>query len=558
MSSITYPKRKVECLNGVWDFSFSESHDWNDENLSLITYDDRLPVPSAFDAMPGYNGKRGVGFYRHAIEIPAGSKSRINFNAAGMYAKVFIDGKKVGEQYAAYTPFTVAVPVSDKTERELVVMCGNRFDYDIYPLHEIFFDFYAYGGIFRDVELQVLPEGSLIEWVGVDTVDYRTGDILVKIRGLNNGDNFTVAIDNQKPQEFTASESPTEIPLKITDFTPWSPATPELHTVTIDNGVDAQTVRFGIRQVKAEKGQILLNGKPVKLLGYCRHEAHPQYGPALPYAQLIADLQILRDIGCNFIRGSHYQQDPRFLDLCDELGFLVFEESMGWGQQVRHFTDPKFIDAQLAQTATMIQTSYNHPSVIMRGFLNEGESDNEESRKCYEALINLVRKKDPTRLVTYASFKHLKDLFLDQVDVICFNTYPAWYTDRNIENPLDEIVPCVHNFIDGLETLELGDKPFILSEIGAGAIYGWRDPICSHWSEEYQTEYLKITCNEVVNNNKIAGVALWQFCDCRTYRGAGALGRPRAFNNKGTLDEYRRPKMAYNTVKEIFKGYNEK
>ena len=110
--------------------------------------------------------------------------------------------------------------------------------------------------------------------------------------------------------------------------------------------------------------------------------------------------------------------------------------------------------------------------------------------------------------------------------------------------------------LDGLKQRGLSDKPFIISEIGAGAIYGWRDPICAHWSEEYQDEYLKIVCNEVVSNKNIAGVALWQFCDCRTYRGSHALGRPRAFNNKGIVDEYRRPKSAYKSVKNIFNNFN--
>jgi beta-glucuronidase len=270
---------------------------------------------------------------------------------------------------------------------------------------------------------------------------------------------------------------------------------------------------------------------------------------------MIADLQLLRDLGCNFIRGSHYQQDPRFLDLCDEMGFLVFEESLGWGQQVRHFTDPEFIAAQVAQTAAMIDTGYNHPSVILRGFLNEGESHKEESGNCYRALIGLVRKKDPFRLVAYATNRGLKDRWLELIDVICFNIYPGWYAENcDDESPLGEIVPRIRRELDGLKQRGLSDKPFIISEIGAGALYGWRDPACAYWSEEYQREYLRLACREAADNPAVAGVALWQFCDGRTYRGARALGRPRAFNNKGTLDEYRRPKLAYDTVKEIFNG----
>lgn len=550
-------KDKNFTLNGFWQFGFSAEHEWTDENLAGLTFPDILAVPSPFDSMPACNGKRGVGFYRRKFEVPAGRRARITFNAVGMYAKVFIDGRKAGESYAPYTPFTVDVPVAETNERELIVMACNRFDYQLCPLQENYFDFYAYGGIFRDVELRLLPDQDAIDWIGVETLDYLAGKIRVRVCPVRPGQTLTVAIDREAPQTVAAGETvngETSFELTVKNFTPWSPETPELHMVTVGNGTDERSVRFGIRQVKAEKGHILLNGKPLKLLGYCRHEAHPLFGPALPPAQMVADLELLRDLGCNFIRGTHYQQDPRFLDLCDEMGFLVWEEGLSWGARVQHFTNPNFVTAQVAQIEAMIKTSYNHPSVIIRGFLNEGESETLESEACYKTLIGLVRKNDSTRLVTYASHRRLDDRWLELVDVISFNMYPGWYPEnKEDESPLGEIIPYIRHNLEGIRQRGLADKPFIISEIGAGAIYGWRDPICSHWSEDYQREYLRIVCREIVDNPSITGVALWQFCDCRTHRGAYALGRPRAFNNKGTVDEYRRPKLAYEVVKNIFK-----
>ena len=559
----TYPffeRRKSLDLDSVWDFKFLEDVGFDEFDVTVVEYDDRLPVPSAFDAFPAYNGKRGLGVYRCFVDIMPDTRSLLRIGAVGMYCKVFVDGVPIGEHYSAYTPFECRIAPAEELKRELVIMVCNRFDYETYPLQEIFFDFYAYGGIFRDVELQLLPDGELIEWVGVDTLDYKSGKVKVTVKSFGY-QNLSFAVDDEHLREFKKvdfSNGQNEFMLDLNGFALWQPEAPCLHTLTVDNGTDSMTVRFGIRQLWTDKGKIILNGKALKLLGFCRHEAHPQYGPALPYQQLVADLQLLRDMGCNFVRGSHYPQDSRFLDLCDELGFLVFEESMGWGQKVSHFTDPAFVAAQLKQTEEMISAGYNNPSVIIRGFLNEGETDNEASRPCYEALIKLIRARDPYRLVTYASNRKMNDLFLELVDVISLNIYPGWYAaDRNDEQPLGEIVPEINSIINGLEKRGLGDKPLIISEIGAGAIYSWRDPICAHWSEEYQAEYLTIVCSEVVANKNIAGVALWQFCDCRTYRGATALMRPRAFNNKGVLDEYRRPKLAYQSVKTIFRDFNE-
>jgi len=343
--------------------------------------------------------------------------------------------------------------------------------------------------------------------------------------------------------------------LVIPEPTPWTPQAPALHTLELRVGKDAITERFGLRTVGIKDGAVTINGEPVKLLGYCRHEAHPQYGPALPLDQLVQDLQLLRDLGCNFVRGSHYPQDPRFLDLCDEYGMIVFEESMGWGQKVEHFTDPAFQDLQIIQTQEMVRKSYNHPAIVMWGFLNEGASNAPESRKLYEKLAGTLRAFDNTRLVTFASNHPLDDLNLDLVDVVSINCYPGWYAaDRELVAPSAEIVPTLDRIRASLAERGLGDKPFLVTEIGAGAIYGWRDPLRAHWSEEYQEEYLRVVCEEVVANDAIAGVALWQFCDCRTYASARALMRPRAFNNKGTLDEYRRPKLAYRMVRSIFRG----
>lgn len=114
-------------------------------------------------------------------------------------------------------------------------------------------------------------------------------------------------------------------------------------------------------------------------------------------------------------------------------------------------------------------------------------------------------------------------------------------------------MPTIRSILNQLHAQGRDDRPFIISEIGAGAIYGHRDALGGVWTEEYQAAYLSEVCAEVLGNDDIAGVSIWQFCDGRTYNGAAALRRPRAYNNKGILDEYRRrPKLAYAAVKGIW------
>lgn len=553
-----YGKRKVIDLDGIWDFTFLGDVDIDSTQADTIKYDDKICVPSAFDAMPKYAGKRGLAVYRTYVDIQPGKTGQIYFQSVGMWCRIFIDRKAQLDHQPAYTAFNCDIPKSEKSKREVIVFVDNRYDPERCPLQENFFDFYNYGGIFRTVTAYELPECS-IQYCHITPTSAEKGEVSIKLK-LNGQvpDKISLSLEFDKGETEEQAECPVEdgwVSLQKTVPNPklWSPETPNLHTLKVAVAEDAIISRFGLREIKTDGKKILINGTATKLLGFCRHEAHPQFGPVQSESQMISDIQLLKDMGCNFVRGSHYPQDQRFLDMCDEMGLLFFEESMGWGQNAKdHFTKEKFVDSQLQQTEEMIMTSFNHPSVIMWGFLNEGESNAEESRRCYESLIKLIRKLDPSRLVTYASNRCGNDIFLDLIDVVSFNIYPGWYGDLDHENPLDCVLRRIHNDITFLKERNLADKPFILSEIGAGAIYGWRDPHQNHWSEQYQADLLSIVCNEVISNEEITGISIWQFCDCRTYSTPRALGRPRSFNNKGVVDEYRRPKMAYQKVKEIF------
>ena len=563
---IAYPlrtMRKVQLLDGNWDFVFlGDGIDVESIKPSCIVYDDRMPVPSAFDAYPSYAGKRGTAVYRTKIEVTLGRKSRIHFHGLGMWAGIYVDNQRVGQCSLPYTGFWVDVPPASHRERELVVVVDNRWDARRAPLQEQYYDFYAYGGIFRSVEWHEVPDLS-IDRVSVTTLDVKAGVVAVAIKLLGavpDSLDLRIAFDagqsvvwkNQK-----VSDDHIHLEVKMPDPAAWSPRNPRLHTLRVVAGDDDIIERFGLRTVEARNGVICINGEPQKLLGYCRHESHPQFGPALPVQQLVQDLQLLKDLGCNFVRGAHYPQDQRFLDLCDEMGFCVFEESLGWNNDVQHFNNPDFCDAQEEQTTAMVRNSYNHPSVIMWGYLNEGRSDKQESRSLYKRLAECIRREDGTRLVTSASNQPLTDVNYDLFDVVAVNIYPGWYAeDRELVRPLGEIVPYIHKVITHLEKEGLQAKPLVISEIGAAALYGWRDPLNAQWTEQYQSDYLETVCEEVMRNPRISGLAIWLFCDSRTYASSHSLMRPRTFNNKGTLDEYRRPKMAYNTVKRIFRGDN--
>eukprot|EP00971_Amphidinium_carterae_P060081 1188950-Amphidinium_carterae.1 len=137
--------------------------------------------------------------------------------------------------------------------------------------------------------------------------------------------------------------------------------------------LDCMQVRFGLRTVRTSAAKILLNEAPVQLRGFNRHDMVAS--PVVSYQDLLREISLLLDIGANFVRGAHYAQDGRFLDLCDIHGIAVWEEVLGWQNNVTDFESSLFMQQQLKLASELAANAINHPSVILAGFFNEGGSD---------------------------------------------------------------------------------------------------------------------------------------------------------------------------------------
>lgn len=560
-----YALRKVTRLDGLWDFAFLGKQPISDVALDSIRYEEKMPVPAAYDAMPKYAGKRGLAAYRRWIDLEAGSEGVLCFSAVSMWSQVYVDGQLLHENRCGYAPFRVKVPPSENCRREVVVLVDNRYDFDRIPMHEEYFDFYQYGGIIRQVSLHQLPLGrKYLKTVQVEPGEnYAQGKIKVAIRldGASTAETvLALSVDGHEPVLHRLSKDAKEWSESMTVPDPrlWSPESPALHRLAVTlldkegAAYDQATVRFGLRRIEAREGELLLNGKPLILKGYNRHEWHPNFGPSTPELQMVVDLQILKDMGCNFVRGCHYHQDQRFLDLCDEMGILVWEENLGWGQREKTFASERFVQDHQVALEAMLEASFNHPSIVIWGFLNEAGSNEGYVRPVFEKTAKTLREKGGGRLITYASMFCETDLHFDLVDLISINIYPGWYNCEGVDDPLGLIKPHVERCARSVDERGFRDKPLLVSEIGVEGLYGWHDAHRDFFTEEYQADYLEIACREVLTHPRYCGICLWHFSDARTYGGGWSLRRPRTFNNKGTLDEYRRPKLAYERVKAAF------
>jgi beta-glucuronidase len=547
--------RETISLDGLWQFVTAA--DRSDRGLLPTNYSRPISVPSAWEMLPGLENYRGKAWLRTTFTSVSDRDVRLVFGGVSHTGTVYVDGEKVGSHYDAFTPWDVMVKGLEPGEHELVVEVDNTFGKHS-ALH-LENDYMTYGGITRPVECQYVPSVHIDKLFATPVKRGRSWSLAVRVRLCNHGrvkrkrsvvlsvagvtcDLGAVTVGAGKQAELSGMVS-------SLDVDPWTPDTPALYPVECllkdgDHIVDDLIDRVGFRDIKVRGKKVLLNGQSIRLRGYNRHEDHPQFGNALPVEAMITDLEIMRDLGCNTIRTSHYPNDMRFLDLCDEMGFMVWEESHA---RTVDFDHPMFREQIKDSTVEMVEWHHNHPSIVMWGCLNECDSKTVEGKKAYEMVLKLFKKLDPSRPTTFASDKSMDDICLGLVDIVSWNIYTGWYGGG-----LSDIEPVIKQRLRWLHSDKSHGgkgKPVILSEFGGGAIYGCRRERGGHWTEEYQRDVLDETLRVYLNHPDIAGATIWQFCDVRVTDHWKPQARPRNMNNKGTVDEYRRPKLAYETVK---------
>lgn len=520
-----------------------------------------VAVPGCWENHPLFADYRGEGIYRKTFQ--AQGNVRIECKGVSHTATVYLDGHEIGHHYNAYTPFSVVVSDLEPGRHMLEIKADNRFHKDS-ALH-VPNDYMSYGGISRGVVVEELSD-LYLEYVHVKTyrenrqwhVQVKAAVNVLKI-GQNEDEDITIqgkikdtafewklADTAKKHYEFCTD-------LKINGIEEWSPETPVLYQVELqmlreDEVIDDLIERFGFREICVQGKYVLLNGKKLRIKGVCRHEDHPDYGCALPYQTIYNDLVLIRQMGANSIRTAHYPNDEIFLDLCDELGILVWEENHARGLEEDRMKHPLFEEQAEQVIREMIFYHYNHPCIFIWGILNECASETLFGRSCYEKQFRLIREMDDSRPCTFASCKFFGDICFDLPDVVSCNLYPRWYVDKPVRDYLNEVYDWI------VEDGKGKDKPFIVSEIGAGGLYGCHNSYRGKWTEEYQADALSEQVSECLKFSESVGVYIWQFCDVRV-SSEWFAGRPREMNNKGVVDEYRRPKAAYGRVKEIFEQY---
>lgn len=500
--------RRIFSLNDNWMFSkVSPSEDLNPVSL-----------PHTWNAADGQDGcndyHRGTCCYTKKLtkpELNPGEEVWLEFWGAAHTAEVFFNGEKLCRHEGGYSAFRVKVPEWQE-ENTLTVMVDNSDNDRVYPQKA---DFTFYGGLYRDVNLIVVPSSHFeLGYCGTPgikvtpIVDLQEMKAVVTVETWQTGADSVTMETAGRIQTVASVSGYAKAEFVIENVHLWDGIDdPYLYTASavLPSG-DRVSTRFGCRkfEIDPQKG-FILNGRSYPLRGGSRHQDWKGVGNALTMEHHKQDMEIIREMGCNTLRLAHYQHAQEFYDLCDEYGIVVWAEIP---YITMHMNGGR--ENTLSQMEELIVQCYNHPSIAVWGLSNEitaASAVNESLLENHRALNDLCHKLDKTRPTTMASVFMLEidSPILEIPDVNSYNLYFGWYLGDLEQN--DEFFDEYHE--------KYPDRCIGFSEYGADANPQYQSPMPEKgdYTESYQCVYHEHCLNMIESRPWLWATHVWNVFD---------------------------------------------
>jgi beta-glucuronidase len=426
------------------------------------------------------------------------------------------------------------------------------------------FDFFPFAGLHRPVVLYSVPQDYIEDVTVVTNVDGTDGTVRVSVRvnGAAQTGRVTLADGDQTvTADVSFEEGAAETRLSVPDARLWSEKDPHLYDLTVQTDSDRYTLKVGIRTVEVRGGRILLNGQPVKLNGFGRHEDFFASGKGLNLPLLVKDYGLMRWTGATSYRTSHYPYSEEEMQLADREGFLIIDEIPAVSLQFEYDENvAERLRMCLQQIDELVARDKNHASVLMWCVANEpqpssldletvGGKNNEDpsvarGREFLETLLRHARKLDPTRPVTLVGVMGGPSDWMRECDVICINRYWGWYVNGG---ELDKGLANLEQELDA--TWETFRKPIIVTEFGADTMAGMHGHPAAMWTEEYQADYVRGHLEVAARKDFVAGMHVWNFADFAAVQSVMRVG---GMNMKGVFTRTRQPKIAAYVLRDFW------
>ena len=555
------PKRWVVSLNGLWDFAFV---DLEYKPVLPLVEKQLMGVPGSYnDVFTTQKAREYVGkvCYERLIYIPdiqEGLQYYIRFGAAAHKASVYLDGELVMTHLGGFLPFDVKVE-HPKSSMRLTVLLDNRLDYQSLPMGElienegvfkqkIYFDFFNYSGLHRDVWLYKLPLKQIKEITIKTMIQSHEAHVFYDVTTLDVVE--SVEIKDPKGKIYKTQNRKKDI-LKIEEPILWDIHQGNLYTLIVKTQCDHYEQTFGIREIYVKDQQLYLNHKPIFLKGFGMHEDHEIIGKGTHPLLHIRDFELLKWIGANSIRTSHYPYDEQMYDLADQYGILIIDEipAVGlnfWDSRTVFQEDrvnEQSLDIYKQTLKALVERDKNHPSVIMYSLANEANTYESGAVHYFEEAFKYARTLTDLPLMIVENVNAEINLVAQFADVIGLNRYHGWYTDFSdlsvIEKQLKD------SFTSYLEKFH---KPIVLTEFGADTIAGLHTLPAQTFSEEFQVEFIEAYLNVANHTKGVIGTHIWNFADFQTKQGLTRFNG----NKKGVFTRNREPKMVAHMLRIHF------
>ncbi len=569
--------RTLVSLDGLWSFRPDKDDQATTESWHLgIPKAWTIAVPASYNDLYTEAWIRdfvGDIWYQKDVELtPIEGRVVLRFGSATHRATVFMNGIELGSHEGGFLPFEFDVTAIIRPgANRIVVKINNTLSYHSLPagrvdvkwngtkFHHPAFDFFNYSGLHRSVELYTTPENHIEDVTLIPSFQGTTGiiDYTIKV----TSDDASTVVELLDGQTVLSKSEGTSGRLEVDHCRPWHPEDPYLYDVRITHGQDVYTLKTGIRTVKVLGHTLLVNDKPVYLTGFGKHDDFEVIGKGLNLPVMIRDFELLKWIGANSVRTTHYPYPEAFYELCDRYGILVIDEVPAVGMWKRSsdlsvmgkkpfFEEDGVMTKTLAnhkrQLEEMVARDKNHPSVILWSVANEPASDEVASRPYFEAIFAHARTLDPQNrpisFVNCAIAPPEKCQVSDLSDIIMLNRYQGWYAFSGAKFPLAK-GDLKHELTRWAAKY---DKPIVITEYGADTLSGLHKLPAIMFSEEYQNELFEAYHEVFDQIPHVIGEHPWNFADFNTEQGLTRVDG----NKKGVFTRIRQPKMVAHALRQ--------
>ncbi|KAJ9578315.1 hypothetical protein L9F63_005460 [Diploptera punctata] len=576
---ILYPQqsesREVLSLDGLWKFYLNpnESSEFPTTETEWI----QMPVPSSYNDITVNSTIRdhvGWAWYKRTFFAPKHWSTEkqtvfVRFGSVHYTALVWINGKKACEHYGGHLPFQADITHSllYGGQNLIMVAVNNTLTLTTIPQGTVqhmnntnkyppgytefqhAFDFFNYAGIHRPVYIYTTPQVYIDDITIITDINGTEGIIKYNIEFQSIEDiltepQCTVVVFDKNGSKVTSIKGLTgKIHIFNANF--WWPYlfssnpgyryTLEIH-LNYGTGEDIYRLPVGIRKISWNSTTLLINSEPMYLRGFGKHEDSNIRGKGLDYPLMIRDYNLITWLGANAYRTSHYPYAEEILEMADDIGIMIVDESPAC--TIDYFTD-ELLEQHKKVMKELVARDKNRPSVIMWSLSNEPRSYKNQSGEYFRELASLMKALDPSRPVTFVTSSSVnEDKAVEYMDVVCVNRYPAWYSDCGHTELIKRQV--IHELTQWHQKF---DKPVLVTEYGAGSVDGMHMLPSSMWTEDYQVITLKEhfkAFDYLRKQGFLIGEMIWNFADFATPQ---EFARPGGCK-KGLFTRERQPKMA--------------